>query len=116
MAITNRFKSQDYLEFMSSKPCVITKTYNLVDLHHESVTRRFSGSLKKYFDFGVIPLSHDLHLNQRHATGKNVFWFTHNLIPEILVTSYLKEYINLDRQDKYLAEQALELINRVEPI
>lgn len=107
-----KFKSRDYLEFVAERPCVITGAYSNVDLHHESVLHSYGGALKKYFDFGALPLRHDVHLDERHGWGKHAFWSHYNLNPTLLVMNLIKEYVTLDRADKALAEAALERIER----
>jgi len=104
-----KIKSKSYLDFVGQKNCVVTGNYP-VDLHHESVTRKFSAGLKKYFDFGVLPLNHDVHLNERHSMGKQEFWDYYNLNPVDLVVELIEEYLSLNPEDYDVAEEALELI------
>lgn len=110
MPITTKFKSKDYLNYIATKPCCVTHSKHQVDCHHESICRNFSGSLKKYFDFGTLPLQHKLHIDTRHQLGRKEFWSHYNLDPKQLVIGYLKEYINLNKVDAILAQEALELI------
>ena len=104
-------KSKDYLDFIGSQVCPITGRYP-VDCHHESVTRRFSGSLKKHFDYGALPLEHEIHLSGRHNTGKTEFWESHSLDPAELVVEYLIEYIELEPSDVVEAQYALSMVRK----
>lgn len=104
-----KIKSKDYLDYIASLECVVTGR-RPVSCHHESVTRKYSGSLKKYFDFGAIPLTHEIHLYERHEWGKQEFWARYELDPVQIVMKLLSEYIELGRDDVELAEDALETV------
>ena len=104
-----KIKSKDYLDYLGGKGCVVSGRTG-VDLHHESVTRRFSGASKRYFDFGAVPLNHDIHLNQRHAWGRVTFWEYYAKDPVEIVIELIQEYINEGREDAELAANALEMV------
>lgn len=104
-------KSKDYLDFIGQESCPITGKYP-VDLHHESLVRRFSGGLKKYFDYGAIPLEHEIHLGERHQMGKVEFWENYGLNPAALVEEYLQRYIDTEPEDKYEAIEALRMVRK----
>lgn len=108
MAI-RKIKSIDYLDYLSRKRCVVSGKRNPT-LHHESVTRKYSGGLKKYFDFGAIPLDHEIHLYERHGWGKSEFWEHYKQDPVSLVIRFISEYISLGREDAELAMNALRMI------
>ena len=104
-----KVKSLDYLDYLGSKRCVVSGKRE-PSLHHESVTRKYTGSMKGYFDFGAIPLDHEIHLYGRHAWGKNHFWEQYNLDPVKIVIELIEGYIEEGREDAELAMNALEMI------
>jgi len=104
-------KSPNYLDFIGTKKCPITGSHPS-DCHHESVTRRFSGALKKHFDYGALPLEHEIHLYERHQVGKEEFWSKYDFDPALLVLSYLEEYVSLDPEDKDEAELAIQMVRK----
>ncbi|MFA5626184.1 MAG: hypothetical protein WC965_01750 [Thiohalomonadaceae bacterium] len=104
------FKSKSYLMFLGSQPCCITGTTNNVDLHHESLLRKFSGGRKNKFDFGALPLDHGIHLYQRHSWGKEKFWEHYNKNPYEIAERLISRYIDTHPEDIELAENALEMI------
>lgn len=103
------FKSKDYLDYISTQPCVITGEYG-VHVHHESVIRRYSGAQKRQFDFGAVPLSPHVHLVERHGWGKRMFWDFYNMDPVDVVKGLLDEYIEEGRSDAEKAEKARDLL------
>lgn len=104
-------KSKDYLDYLGGMGCFITKKPN-PDIHHESVVRKYSGAMKKYFDFGAIPLSHEVHLGERHQYGRGPFWEKYGYDPVEICIALVTVYIELGRADFILAEEALEMIKR----
>lgn len=106
-----KIKSEDYLNYLGSMGCFITKRPN-PDIHHESVVRSYSGAMKKYFDFGAIPLSHELHLGERHQIGREGFWNKYGYNPVDICIALVTVYIGLGRPDLELAERALEMLKR----
>ena len=112
MPVTKRYKSKQYLNFLADHRCVITGASYNVDLHHEAVTRRFGGSLKKSFDFGAIPLSHDIHIDERHAWGRHEFWRHYEKDPEEIAINLIEEYLTMEPEDEEVAREALELIQK----
>lgn len=107
------YKSRDYLDFLSRFPCAVTGSRTNIDLHHESLLRRFSGDRKNKFDFGAIPLRHDIHLYERHSTGKEPFWAKYHRNPVELAIYYVQRYIDEGRKDTELAEEALRMLEDV---
>lgn len=105
-----KLKSKDYLNFLSKWPCVITGNTE-ADLHHESVVREFWSSRKKNFDFGAIPISHYLHIEERHVWGREVFWEHYQMTPLNVCISFVEMYIHNGGTDEEIAKQALELLN-----
>lgn len=102
-----KIKSIDYLEFLSTKPCVVTGGRN-IDIHHESLLREFSGGLKNYNDFQALPLDKKLHLYDRHATGKEKFWSKYGINPYDSAILFLSEYLeggplDFDEASHYLS-------------
>jgi hypothetical protein len=106
-----KIRSKDYLDFIGQQKCVVTGSHP-ADCHHESVTRRFSAGMKKYFDFGALPLRHDVHLYERHSMGKVEFWEKYNLNPAELAVNFIEEYLSLAPEDYDVAEEALYMIKR----
>jgi hypothetical protein len=104
-----KIKSEDYLDYIAGLPCSVSGR-RPVSCHHESVTRKYSGAFKKYFDFGAIPLTHEIHLYERHEWGKHEFWEKYGLDPVQIVIKLLSDYIELGRDDVELAEDALEMV------
>lgn len=104
-----KMKSKDYLEYLGGKRCVVSGR-SKVDLHHEAIVRKYSGAMKSYFDFGALPLDHDIHLNQRHAWGRLEFWRYYKREPVELVIELIQNYIDEGREDIELAENALEMV------
>lgn len=102
-------KSKKYLEYMTRYPCFITGSHNLIELHHESVVRKYWAGQKKNFDFGVIPLTKELHY-QRHSWGRRRFWEHHDEDPALICLAYLTVYLR-DNYDED-AEEALKLLEK----
>lgn len=105
----NKIKSPSYLNFLGSRGCFITGKTS-PDLHHEAVHRKYLGGMKKYFDFGAIPLNHELHLYERHQWGREEFWQHYGLDPVDVCIQLLTEYVedgqgeDLDIAKHYLDE------------
>jgi len=108
MNYKKKYKSHSYLEYIGEQRCCITGELG-ADIHHESVTHKYSAGLKKYFDFGAIPLIHKVHIDERHGWGKTYFWNYYNKDPRDVVRRLLQSYILLGFDD--LAEEALELVD-----
>lgn len=106
-----KMKSEDYLNYLGSLRCFITKKPKPT-LHHESVVHQYSGAMKKYFDFGAIPLSYELHLGERHQIGREPFWEKYGYDPAAICIALVTVYIGLGRADFELAEEALEMLKR----
>lgn len=104
-------KSKSYLEFLSQFPCHITGSRS-VELHHESVIRKFWGGEKKKFDFGAIPLSKELH-TERHSIGRQAFWEKYSTDEPIhICMAYVSAYlIHGMGDDLELAGEALVMMN-----
>jgi hypothetical protein len=110
MAI-KKVKSKDYLDYLGGKGCVVSGR-RPSDIHHESIVRKYSGGMKKYFDFGAVPLDHEIHLYERHGWGKTTFWEHYKLDPVSIVVALVQEYIEQGREDAELATNALDMIKR----
>ena len=71
--------------------------------------------MKNKFDFGALPIDHDIHLSMIHGKGED-YTFTHfNKDSKQLCVEYVKEYITLYdgvADDIELAKEALELLTR----
>lgn len=106
-------KSKSYLNFVGGYPCCITGGTQNVDLHHESLVPGYSGASKNKFDFGVIPLDHTLHLEERHTMGKDSFWEMYELNPVEIAIGMVKSYIDTWPEDVVMAEEALEMLESV---
>ena len=102
-------KSKDYLEYIADLPCIITGRYP-VDCHHEVVLRKFSGTQKRKFDFGAIPLEHEIHIEHRHGWGKNKFWTHYGYNPIEVCIALLYVYINQGGLDSDKAKEALRML------
>ena len=105
-----RIRSVDYLNFIGQHHCVITGKHP-VDCHHESVVRGFMGQQKKYFDYGAIPLDHDIHINERHALGRHGFWTKYDMNPRSVVASLIREYLTTEPEDFDEAQRALRMVS-----
>lgn len=103
------FKSEDYLEYISELPCIITGSPR-ADCHHESVLRRFSGGQKRKFDFGALPLEHFIHIEERHGWGKNKFWQHYDMNPVDICVALITVYIERGGKDIDKAEEALRML------
>lgn len=104
------YKSPEYLDFVGGWPCCVTGATHNVDVHHESLVSRFTGSRKRKFDFGAVPLEHELHLEDRHRVGKTLFWERHDVDPYGVAIDMLTTYLETSPHDYELAEEALELL------
>lgn len=104
------YKSRGYLEFVGSFPCCVSGKANNVDVHHEALVRRFSGDRKRKFDFGAVPLDHEIHIEDRHRIGKTLFWSRHGVDPYDVALEILQSYMDTVPDDYELAEEAMELI------
>lgn len=107
-----KYKSKEYLEFLGGKRCVVTGSKH-PDLHHESVGV-YKGMHKRWFDFGAIPLNHDVHINQRHSMGAAKFWKRHKKNPLTIAIKQVEEYLDthsFSTEEEYcLATDALEIL------
>jgi hypothetical protein len=103
------FKSGDYLNYIADLPCIVTGR-RPVDCHHEAVLRKYSGTQKRKFDFGAIPLAHDVHIYQRHEWGKNKFWQHYQYDPIEVCIALLTVYINKGGLDSDKAKEALRML------
>jgi hypothetical protein len=97
-----KIKSNGYLEFLSGKKCPITGSFS-VEIHHESLFREYSGSMKRYNDFQAIPLKKELHLYSRHSSGKEAFWKKFSINPYEISINFISEYIKTAPDDINLA-------------
>lgn len=104
-----KMKSKDYLDYLGGKRCVVSGQRG-TDLHHEAVVRKYSGYMKSYFDFGAMPMSHDIHLNQRHTWGRLEFWRHYQKDPVEIVLELIQNYIDEGREDAELAMNTLEMV------
>ena len=111
MSYKTMYKSPSYLDFVGKQNCCITGEYP-PDVHHESVTRKYSAALKRYFDFGAVPLMHRTHLDERHGWGKHKFWSHYGVDPVDVVINLIEEYVKLDPEDMELALEALDMVKR----
>lgn len=103
--------SKDYLTYLRrNKRCVISGRKN-PDVHHESVSSKYRGYLKRYFDFGAIPLAHELHVGKRHEWGKVAFWGYYGMDPAHVARKLVQSYIEDGGADAELAREALKLID-----
>ncbi len=101
--------SKDYLSFIRGQRCVISGK-SRVTAHHESVTQKYSGGLKKHFDFGAIPMLHEIHLNERHQWGREEFWRHYRKNPVEIVIKLLEKYIDEGGVDTEMATLALSMV------
>lgn len=106
-------KSKGYLNFVGEYPCCVTGETHNVDLHHEEFIQQYSGSRKRQFDFGVLPLAHNIHLQERHYMGKDKFWDTYQQDPLEIAIEMVQAYIDSWPEDVELAEEALEMLKDV---
>jgi len=111
MSYKTVYKSPAYLDFVGEQYCCITGEYPS-DIHHESVTRKYSDGLKKYFDFGAVPLAHRVHLDERHGWGKHEFWSHYAVDPVDVVINLIEEYVMMEPEDMELALEALDMVKR----
>jgi hypothetical protein len=82
--------SAHYKNYISKFFCIFCGDYP-VDIHHESVTAEFSGSMKKRNDFTAVPVCHSCHLGGIHTHG-NDFWVSHKRNPIRVVKKLIKHY------------------------
>lgn len=101
--------SKEYLDFIGTHACVVTGKYPS-ECHHEAVTYKFRGDRKRYFDYGAIPLIHEIHLYERHEMGRVAFWDKYELDPKEVVITLIEEYLTLDPLDYDEASEGLELV------
>ncbi len=82
--------SNNYKDYISKFSCVFCKE-SPVDIHHESITSLFSGSVKKKNDFTALPVCHSCHIGGVHVEGTD-FWKSAKINPLKLVKKLLKNY------------------------
>lgn len=104
-----RVKSPGYLDFLSTKKCFITGSKD-IDIHHESLLREFSGSLKNHNDFQALPLDKKLHIHKRHDKGKEKFWSDYGINPYDAAIGLLSSYLETAPVDY---EEALHYLNKI---
>jgi hypothetical protein len=95
------FRSENYLKFIRTFPCIICYYPHTV-AHHESLNN--SGTATKPPDTQTLPLCIQCH-NKRHATGKQTFWADKDYKSEIL--NHLRMYISWKynvNPEKYVIE------------
>jgi hypothetical protein len=103
------YRSKDYLDYIGGLRCVVTGQ-RPVSCHHEAVTKVYSRSQKNKFDFGAIPLVHEIHLYERHEWGRSKFWEHYSLNPADVVVGLIEDYISSGGIDSDLASIALEMV------
>ena len=82
-------KSKPYLDYIHTKPCLITGNYQSLNAHHCKIIYRTG---KKPSDFLCVPLSEEEHLGELHGKGsEEAYWERRGLDP---VKEVLK--LNLD--------------------
>lgn len=82
--------SERYLNFLGKKGQSVTGKRGIIELHHESIFRGFTGGRKKYNDYGAIPLTKGEHTD-RHSFGLK-WWDDIGLKPTEVVIRLLQEY------------------------
>lgn len=89
------WRSQEYTDFISAKPCCIKKTPGPNDPHHEQLPGH--GTMGgKCGDDRQIPLRHDLHVElEAPGNSRPAFWAKYGVDPEQVVAKYNAEWIAL---------------------
>ncbi len=83
------WRSQDYLDFIASKPCLICSKKAIY--HHEPLG--MSGTSIKAPDSHCLPLCEDHHIPGVHAAPKS-FWEVNNIDPKMEIIKLLTEFLN----------------------
>lgn len=82
------FESERYLQWVRSRPCIITKQYG-VDAHH--TLRKSQGKN----DLSAVPLRHDLHM-EFHASDPVEFEEKYGICFKTAVISTLMEFLKVE--------------------
>jgi len=84
------FRSEDYLDFIRGKPCLICKRSPQSNAHHEKF--KGGGTSIKCDDTRSVPMCNKHH-RERHDTGFS-FWDKHNIDIKMKIIDYQTEYIS----------------------
>jgi hypothetical protein len=106
---SGKVKSVGYLNFLSKQRCVITGSSSF-DIHHESLLREYSGSLKSHNDYQALPVSKSLHIHGRHDLGKQKFWAEKKINPYAEAIRLLRMYLLTAPEDFEEASYFLDKI------
>jgi len=86
------WRSQEYLDFIDSKPCIIPRCGKRATHHHEPLG--MSGTSIKAPDSHCLPLCEDHHMPGVHAAPKS-FWDEHNIDVKMEIIKLLTEYLHI---------------------
>jgi len=87
------FISEDYLDFIRGKKCLICNAPPKSNAHHEKLGG--GGTSMKCDDTRAVPMC-NMHHRDRHDTGFS-FWDNNNIDIKMKIIEYLTEYINKKR-------------------
>ena len=90
-------KSKKYLNWLSSKSCLVTGSDYNKDLHHVKCIFRLG---QRPPDFFCVPLDHATHLYELHEMNESEFWENHGIDILQVVIDFNKEYILQNGYDK----------------
>lgn len=110
-------KSKAYLDFLSSKPCIVTGSTENVDLHHLIGWSEYRKGSKAP-DFIAVPLDHDIHLNELHAGGNEPKFFEkYGINPLREVLRYNLEFLEINAlESDFLSKDVLRQLIEVNKV
>lgn len=83
-------RSQKYMAWVRTKPCVITGDEHNIVAHHVRLGNGGGTGLKPS-DFRTVPLRADVHV-ELHNVGEGKFWCNAAIDPDHLVLRHMMEY------------------------
>ena len=101
---TKTWRSEKYLSFVRSRPCVITGSDLNVVAHHVRCLGGGGMGLKPP-DYYCIPITAEEH-SKLHATGERSYWERHRENPESLVTMTMLCYLATKPSDDFIEKLA----------
>ncbi len=85
-------RDKSYLEFVRSKPCIVSESEYGVVAHHCRYAPHGGGMGLKPSDYRCVPLNQFYH-RKLHDQGEKSFWQDHGICPEVYMADMLKEWL-----------------------
>lgn len=101
---TKYWRSENYLSFVRSRPCVITGSSTDVVAHHVRCLGTWGTGIKPP-DYYCVPITAEEH-SKLHAMGERPYWEKHRENPDALVTMTMLCYLATKPSDDFIQKLA----------